>query len=78
MLYFNCEIKILRKELTMNYDIIKLLKIKYELIDETKSFEYYDNDETHIVELFLIDLTFEWYRINYPTEFARCTAKMKD
>ena len=39
----------------MNYDIIKLLKIKYELIDENKSFEYYDNSETHIVELFLKD-----------------------
>ena len=39
----------------MNYDIIKLLKIKYELIDENKSFECYDNSETHIVELFLKD-----------------------
>lgn len=39
----------------MNYDIIKLLKIKYELIDENKSFEYYNNSETHIVELFLKD-----------------------
>lgn len=30
------------------------------------------------VELLLIDLTFEWYRINYPAEFAQCTAKIKD
>ena len=39
----------------MNYDIIKLLKIKYELVDETKSYEYYDECENHIIELFIKD-----------------------
>lgn len=37
----------------MNYHIIKLLKIKYELVDENKSYEYYDETENHIIELYL-------------------------
>lgn len=53
MLYFNREINNKRKELTMNYDIIKLLNLKYELIDNYKSFDYYDDKGTHHIELYL-------------------------
>ena len=55
MLYFNREINNKRKELTMNYDIIKLLNLKYELIDNYKSFDYYDDKGNHHIELYLND-----------------------
>ncbi len=39
----------------MNYDIIKLLNLKYELIDDYKSFDYYDDTGNHHIELYLND-----------------------
>ena len=39
----------------MNYDIIKLLNLKYELIDNYKSFDYYDDKGNHHIELYLND-----------------------
>lgn len=39
----------------MNYDIIKLLNLKYKLIDNYKSFDYYDNNGQHHIELYLSD-----------------------
>ena len=37
----------------MNYDTIKNLNLKYELIDKNKSYSYHTDDGTHIVELYL-------------------------
>lgn len=31
--------------------------------------------KAHSVAYLLVDIIFEWYRINYPVEFAQCTAK---
>jgi len=39
----------------MNYDIIKTLNLKYELIDIDKSFSFYNEKGIRIVELFLLD-----------------------
>jgi hypothetical protein len=39
----------------MNYDIIKTLNLKYELIDKEKSFSFYNEKGIRIVELFLLD-----------------------
>lgn len=39
----------------MNYDTIKNLNLKYELIDKNKSCSYHADDGTHIVELYLLD-----------------------
>lgn len=39
----------------MNYDIIKTLNLKYELIDKEKSFTFYNEKGIRIVELFLLD-----------------------
>ena len=34
--------------------------------------------KAHSVAYLLVDIIFEWYRINYPAEFAQCIAKIKD
>ena len=39
----------------MNYDIIKTLNLKYELIDKEKSFSFYNEKGMRIVELYLLD-----------------------
>ena len=39
----------------MNYDIIKTLNLKYELIDKEKSFSLYNEKGIRIVELYLLD-----------------------
>ena len=39
----------------MNYDTIKNLNLKYELIDKNKSYSYHTDDGTHIIELYLLD-----------------------
>jgi len=43
------------EELTMNHDILKSLNLKYELIDNYKSFDYYDDNGNHHIELYLLD-----------------------
>lgn len=51
----------------MNYDIIKILNLKYELIDNYKSFDYYDGKGDHHIELYLID--------EFPRICHRCNSE---
>lgn len=39
----------------MNYDIIELLNLKYELIDNSMSFDYYDDKVNHHIEPYIND-----------------------